>query len=424
MRKFLPYRIVAWLPLLLCLATAQANPSADGASVNLNDAIAWTLERNPALLAFGYQIKAQEGSVVQSTLRPNPELGVSIENAVGSGAFEGIDGAETTLSLAWVIERGKRQRRLVAARAGLSLFEADAEVRRLDAVAETARRFLDSLANQERLAQTDEAVRLAEQTVANVEQRVQAGRTPDADLARAEAELTRVRLDRDELEHRLLASNRRLAAQWGETQPGFSRVNGAVYTLPTPDSFAALLSRLDENPNLARYLSEKRLREAELQLAQAEAKPDWRVTAGVRHLEQTNDQAFIAGITIPLATRNRNQGRIAEARAKLAMTNANQAATRLQSETQLFALYQELQHSLHRAATLRDEVLPRVERALADTERAYAAGRYGYFELRVVQTEVLNARIALIEASIDSHRNVIEIERFTGATLSTSAVNP
>lgn len=424
MRKFLPYRIVAWLPLLLCSATAQANPSADGASVNLNDAIAWTLELNPALLAFGYQIKAQEGSVVQSTLRPNPELGVSIENAVGSGAFEGIDGAETTLSLAWVIERGKRQRRLVAARAGLSLFEADAEVRRLDAVAETARRFLDSLANQERLAQTDEAVRLAEQTVANVEQRVQAGRTPDADLARAEAELTRVRLDRDELEHRLLASNRRLAAQWGETQPGFSRVNGAVYTLPRPDSFSALLSRLDENPNLARYLSERRLREAELQLAQAEAKPDWRVTAGVRHLEQTNDQAFIAGITIPLATRNRNQGRIAEARAKLAMTNANQAATRLQSETQLFALYQELQHSLHRAATLRDEVLPRVERALADTERAYAAGRYGYFELRVVQTEVLNARIALIEASIDSHRNVIEIERFTGATLSTSAANP
>lgn len=424
MRVFLPYWVALGLSLPIGLAMAQANPPADGETVSLNDAVARTLERNPALIAFGYQIEAQEGRVVQSSLRPNPEFGVLVENALGSGTLEGIDRAETTLSLAWVLERGKRERRVNAARAGMSLLETDAEIRRLDAVAETARRFLDSIANQERLARTEEAMRLAEQTVANVGRRVQAGRTPDADLARAEAELARVQLDHEDVEHELLASNRRLAAQWGETRPDFTRVNGDVRALPSPDSFAALLTRIDENPNLARYLSEKRLREAELRLAETEAKPDWRVNAGVRRLEQTNDQALIAGITIPLGIRNRNQGRIAEARARLAMTDADRTARRVQIETQLFALYQELQHSLHRAATLRDEILPRVERALADTERAYAAGRYGYFELRVAQSEVLNARTALIEASIDAHRNVIEIERLTGTTLSTAVMQP
>ena len=424
MRVPFTYRFAACALLLLFVATARANPAIDGTDVSLNEAIARTLERHPALLAFGYQIEAQKGRVLQSGLRPNPELRVSIEDALGTGAASGLDIAETTLSLAWVWERGKRQGRVNAARAGASLLEVDAEIRRLDAAAETTRRYLDSLAYQERLVLSEQAVRLAEQTVTNVGRRVRAGGTPEADLARAEATLARARLDREDLEHELLSSNRRLAAQWGNTGPEFTRLRGDIGTLPTADSFANLVARIDDNPNLARFLSEKRLREAQLRLAQAQARPDWRFNAGVRRLEQLDDQALVAGITIPLARRNRNQGRIAAARAQLAMADAERTATRVQIETQLFALYQELRHSLRHAATLREEILPRVERALADTERAYAAGRYGYFELRVVQAEVLAARTALLEASIDAHRNLTEIERLTGTTLSSAATQP
>ena len=131
----LTYRFAACALLLLSVATARANPSIDGADVSLNEAIARTLEHHPALLAFGYQIEAQKGRVRQSGLRPNPELRVSIEDALGTGAASSLDIAETTLSLAWVWERGKRQGRVDAARAGASLLEVDAEIRRLDAAA-------------------------------------------------------------------------------------------------------------------------------------------------------------------------------------------------------------------------------------------------------------------------------------------------
>ncbi len=425
-----------WLSLtcrvtLLCLLVvystasfAQSTSSNDQAALKLNSAIARTLESNPRLVAYGYQLRAQQGRLQQAQLRPNPELGLLVENAAGSGDFQGIDGAETTLSLAWVLERGKRERRVDAARAGISLLETEAEIQRLDAAAETARTFLDTLALQERLIQTDDAVALAEQTAAAVRKRVRAGRTPAADLPRAEAELARMRLDREDIEHELRTSHRRLSAQWGETQPDFARVIGDVHQLPAPDSYASLLDRLEQNPDLSRYLNEKRLREAELRLAEAQAKPNWQLTAGVRRLQRSDDQAFIAGITIPLATRNRNQGRISEARAQLAITDADRAATRVQIETQLFALYQELQHSLHRAAALREEILPRIEQALKETERAYAAGRYGYFELRVVQAELLDARTALVESSIDAHRHLIEIERLTGTTVGSAVSYP
>jgi cobalt-zinc-cadmium efflux system outer membrane protein len=115
--------------------------------------------------------------------------------------------------------------------------------------------YLQSLANQAQLSQTDEAVRLSEKTVLAVRKRVQAGRTTAADLARAEVELSRMRLEREDLEHELKTSLRRLAAQWGDTQPAFTRVSGNMAELPTPDSFSSLLARIDENPSLARYLS-------------------------------------------------------------------------------------------------------------------------------------------------------------------------
>ena len=420
------YRVGIWCLLVLygAVVQAQAASTSSGATIDLDEAIERTLASNPSLLAFGYQIEAQQGLVEQSTLAPNPELGVMVENVLGGGDYSGLDGAETTLSLGWVLERGKRKHRATVARAGVSMLESEADIRRLDTIAETARLLLDCIANQERLTKAGEAVALSEQTVIAVRERVQAGRTPEADLARAEAGHARVRLIEEDLEHELLTSTHRLAAQWGVTQPDFERVAGDIYRLPDQEAFSNLLARIDQNPDLSRYLTERRLREVELHLAQAEARPDWRVSTGIRRFEQSDDQAFVAGITIPLAIRNRNEGRIAEARAQLSMTDADKASTRLKIETRLFALHQELQHSLHRAEVHRDEILPRVEKALMDTQRAYMSGRYGYQELQVVQAEVLEARTALVEASIDAHLHAIEIERLTGTAMPPRGARP
>lgn len=417
-------RIGPWCVWAVCTFAAPTASANEHIAISLDEAIARTLAQNPNLTAFGYQLEAQRGRLIQSELRPNVELGVTVENALGSGEFTGVDVAEATFSLAWVLERGKRDRRIAAASAGVSLVESRAEIVRLDEASETARRFLESLANQERLKRLQEAVELAEQTVTAVAERVRAGRTPDADLARAKAQHARVRLAREDIEHELVTSIHRLSAQWGATQPSFNRVVGQIDQLPKPVGFAALLSRVEENPDLSNYFTEQRLREAELRLAEAEAKPNWRLSAGIRHLERSNDQAFVAGITIPLASRNRNQGRIAEARAKLAMSDAEQAAKRVELETRLFALYQEYQHSLHRIRVLADEVLPRVEEALSDTQAAYTSGRYGYMELQLVQAEVLDARGALVDANINANRRLIEIERLTGTTLSSAVAQP
>ena len=426
MWKFLTRRLGVCLFLVLfsTIACAEAGMVGEGQTIGLNEAVARTVARNPELIAFGYQLQAQDGRVVQAGLAPNPELSLAVENALGTGEFTGIDSAETTLSIAWVLEHGVRQRRLETARAGVSLLDVEADIMRLDAAAETARLFFSCLSNQAQMVNAGEAVQLAQETVRAVRKRVQAGKSPQAELARAHAELARMKLNQEDFEHEWLSASRRLAAQWGETEPGFRRVNGEILTLPVTDSFAILKTRIDRNPDIARFLSEQRVSEAELGLAEAQRKQNWRVSAGIRRLEVTDDEALVANITLPLTLRNKNQGGIAAARAKLAQTDADAVVARIRVETSLFVIYQELQHSLHRAKAFRDDVIPHLEQALTDTRNAYELGRYSYFEWRTVQKDLLEARSALVKASVDAHKNAIEIERLTGVRIAQPSISP
>lgn len=402
----------------LCLtgagAAAQSNSTPGAPPLELAEALERTLARSPELAAAGYTIAAAEGRLEQVGLAPNPELEAVVEDALGTDEFTGVDSTETTVTLGWILERGKRARRAAAARSDLSLRTVDVEIVRIDAAAETARRFVDCLAYQARLGRAGEAVALAEQTVAAVGERVAAGSALEAELSRARADLARAELRHEDYEHELESAYHRLSAQWGETEPGFASVAGDVQALPRSEPFEALLARVDDNPELERFLTRQRVDESQFELARARSRPSWRISAGLRRFERTDDIALVGGVTIPLPLNDRNEGRIAEARADLARTRAEADAARVRIETELFVLYQELRHNLQLAGRLRADVIPALENALSDTRRAYDLGRYGYLEWRAVQGELLDTRDELLEAAIDAHRIVIEIERLTG----------
>jgi cobalt-zinc-cadmium efflux system outer membrane protein len=402
-------------------ALAQTDTAEPARAIGFDEAIAKTLELSPELRAFGYSLKAQHGRIEQANLRPPVELDVEVENILGTGDYSGTDLAQTTVGLVWSLERGKREKRVAASQAGLTMLQSEADLMRLDMAAETARRYLESLALQARIELAAEAISLAARTVDAVEQRVAAGRTPKADLARARVDLARRDMEHEHLTHLHLTSIHRLAAQWGDTNPAFVSVGGEIAELPVPDPFEELLTRVEQNPQMTRLLSEQRLREAELRRAESESRLNWQVLTGVRHLQDTDDQTFVALVRIPFGGEKRNSGNVARARADLNRVDADRAATRIQVETELFALYQELDHSLHLANTLREGILPNVEVALLDTERAYEAGRYSYLELRVAQREALQARQDFLEVLIQTHRYAIEIEALTGTALSSPA---
>lgn len=400
---------------VICLAAGPlpAQPAAPSV-LDLDEALARTLKGNPELVAAGFQIEAAEGRVVQAGLAPRPELGIAVQDAFGTGDFGSVHSAETTATVGWFLERGLRAHIVEAARAGVALRVADAEIARFDTVAETARRYVACLAFQARLASATRAVERARTAVTISAERVGAGRSPQAELSRAEAELARAELRQEDYEHELLGAYHRLSAQWGVTAPEFSTVAGTLDALPVLEPVETLLARVEESPDLARFASQRRVAETELRVEELRGRPTWHVSAGLRRFEATDDWALVGGLTIPLALRNRNQGRIAEARADLARTDAERTASHLRLETTLFVMHQALNHHIQVAERLRADVIPRLELALEDSRRAYELGRYGYSEWRIVETELLVARDELLDASASAHELLIEIERLTG----------
>lgn len=390
------------------------------APLTLGAAVARALADNPSLQREPHLLAAQRGRLAQAALRPKPELTLEVENFLGTGDFGDANATETTLSIAWVLERGKREHRRAVAAAGIDDTSVALRLERLEVAAATASAFLAVLREQERLRQAEEAVLLAGRAVTAARARVNVARSPAADLSRAEADLAWLELEREDVEHELAVARRKLAARWGAPLLKADRVAGDLAAVPHAGTYAELVAAVAESPGIQRYLTTGRIRQAELALAEANARSSWTFSAGARHLKLPDDSAFVATITMPVG-RNRNQGNIASARARAALTAVEKEATRINIETTLYGLHQALTHNLHRAEGMRTNVLPRVEAVLADAERAYERGRFSYLELREAQLNLLGTRAALLEEHYQAHLNRTAIERLTGTLVPDAA---
>ena len=253
-----------------------------------------------------------------------------------------------------------------------------------------------------------------------MEARVKAAKVPRAEADRAQAQLARSRLEEEHAEHELLSARRRLTALWGQSEPDFAAVRGGLSALPVLPAYESLRARLEKNPDFERFVSEQRLREAELRVAETRRRPPWQVSAGVRRFEDGDDHAVVLGVTIPLPSRDYGRGALVTAHAESEAVAVRREALRVQLDSELFAIYQELKHAYTEVSVLRDDVLPKVQQAMESSRYAYERGRYSYLEWVAAQRELLDTRRSLLAASANAHRYRVEVERLTGASLEQS----
>lgn len=406
---------------IFALATMQdvraASPSLPP-ELTLADALQATAQHNPQLRAFDFDLLAGEGRRVQAGLRRNPELGLEFENFAGSGDVSGSEALETTLTLSQLIELGgKRTRRIALAESETEVVRADHAIRRLDVLAEVTRRFVRLVADQEQLALQRRSTDLNEQFFNAVSVRVRAARSPIAEQTRAQIALARARLESARAERTLESSRRALAAMWGAPKPDFEKARADLEQRPALADFDSLAERLAANPLIARYLSEQRLRESELQLARAERRSDLTVAGGIRRFEQGGDHAFVMSFSAPLTLFNRNEGSIREAQARLDKLALERESALIDANAELFGLYQDLEQARVVAQALRSELIPSAREALAQTEYGYDRGRFSYLEVAEAQRELVEFERARIEAAARFHLLLAEIERLTGEPL-------
>lgn len=396
---------------------------ANAAEVTLAGAIDLALQRNPALLASRYELTAAQARVVQAGLRPNPELSLELENFAGRGELSGVQSLETTLSLSQVIELGdKRRLRSVAALADSDVTSIEERARQLDVLSEVTRRFVDVVAAQERVRLAAEATQLARQTLDAINARVEAARTPIAEGSRARIALTRAVIEERQAATALRAARYGLAACWGEAEPAFTDARGDLFAFAAVQPLLALLAKLERTPDITFFASQARLRDAELQVARSQARPNLTFSIGVRRFETPDDLALVAGVSAPLAVYDRNQGAIREARARRLQSDRELEAAMVRLRSTLQATYNEMVAARETVESLRAEAVPQATVALDQVKSGYERGRFSFLELASAQQELLGLRAAVVDAAADYHRLLAEVERLTSEPLTTQLI--
>lgn len=406
----------ALVACLLCISVsgqAQESPA-----LTLSAALARALEHNPDLNSFAFERRGLEARGELARQRPPLQADILVEDAVGSGVYQGFDAAQTTLSLSQVFELGgQRGLRQGMASAELDALQVDQSVRQLDIVAEIARRFIRLLAQQEKVEVAREAVAAASQLEAAVRQRVEAAASPEAELLRARATSAEAALTLEDALHVQETVRFELASAIGLAEPDFQTVAGDLSETSNDPSFEVLMVRVEGSPDLARFAHEERLRDAELRLAESQRRADLRASLGLRRFEQAGDTALVAGLSLPLFASSRAAPVIAEAQARRAAIDFRRQSSLLRLRALLFSQFQEKEHAQHVATTLREQVLPLLEKAEQQTEYAYRRGRYSFLEWSEARQRLLDARIRLIEVHAEARLHHIEIERLTGQAL-------
>ncbi len=191
--------------------------------------------------------------------------------------------------------------------------------------------------------------------------------------------------------------------------------------LPAIAPFATLADTLEQTPELAQFVGERRIREARLQLARTDAKADLDWELGFRRLQATDDMALIGRVSMPLGASRRAQPEIRAAEAEL-------TALEIERESKGLSLYSTLAEAHGRYLTaqlevdrLRSDVLPKLAKAEAAAERAYRAGAISYLEWAQLQSESTTARKQRLDAALEAQRALIEIQRLTGESFVTAA---
>ncbi len=462
-------RIIA--PWAACFAVALSAFAADepAGPLTLEDAAAFALERNPALRLFPWDLRIAEARALQASLRPNPEVGIEVENiqlsdtadsrtqmfaVSNNGVFferertrsesSGFDEAEITLRLSQLFVLGGKLRKGEAAAMGdRALAHWDYQIARRDVLRDTAQAFIAVLAAQERVEAQSTIAESADELERVIAARVDGGKAPPVELRSVQVQTSQEQLDRTRAQRELRQARAALAATWGSATPEFDRATGDLYAASSPPPLAALLDQAESSPDLQRWTHENARREAILRFEKSRRVPDLTaslgfVTQGVEgertagfglgpgelslsrgrtEFDDDSEHRLEFELSIPLPIFNRNQGSIREAELLIGKAADERSVTFANISAQLAHWHEEAQIALDEIHSLESSTLPAAESAHDLTRIGYDEGKLGYIEVLTAQQTLFGLRVRRVDAYGNLHHASIEIARLIGDSI-------
>lgn len=364
----------------------------------------------PAAAEASALVDAADARLRQASVRPNPELSLEVENALGTGPFDGLSSAETTLSVSQDLELfGRRGARVDVARAERGVAEARRQAARVELPARIATIYAEAEAAQRRTELAREALELALADARSALVLVEAGREPllrgiqgEAEAAGARARFDEALADRD-------AAFARLTATTASPAPITSIPSSLLDRAPAGGLRDAVVS----STAVRTLEAERAAAERRIRVERLRGRPNLTATVGARRFEAENAFALVGGVSVQLPLFDQNRGNVAAAAAELRAVEARLQGARLDAEAEHAAARSRVSASASRVAAADAGVIAAAE-AYRLTRIGFDEGRLSALELRSARSTLVQARSSAIEARLSRTRAEADLARLEG----------
>lgn len=304
--------------VLVCLFAGLQAPgqaSLGKTSLSLHNAIEQA-ESSPQAREGQDQVEAARAGVVQAGLRPNPRIYLQSEDLRPWGSnFDFPNNTEDYGYLGQLFELGgKRAKRLDLAQAGVRQADADRLLLRQQIAGRVAFAYWTAVASAGIAKLLEDDMKAVDEIVRYNQARVDAGAMRGVDLIRMQIERDRLQLSLEAARRDVVLTRIDLFRQMGHASDQTIELSDALdSTVPVQTESVAVV--MAARADVASAREAVALAEAQVKLQRAVGVPDVDALGGYKRNAGSN--TLYAGLQIPLAFRNRNQGEVARAEANV-----------------------------------------------------------------------------------------------------------
>lgn len=408
---------------------AQAQPSAAAALpashaqpvsavLTLTQAVRLALTHNPGLASARLELQAMEAAEMQAGARPNPELGVLVEDTRSRTRT-------TTLQWSQPIELGgKRSARLSAAsrareQATVALLAKQAELR-----AAVSSSFFEVLSAQEQVRLAQATLELARNAAGIAGKRLQAGKVPPLEQAKAQVAEAGARAELAQAQSEFLLARQRLASFWGQGKGAVERVDGHAEALPELPSDQRLGELMTQAPAVRLAQLDIARRQALTEGARAKRVPDLTVTLGAKRDAEMGRTQAVFGLSIALPLLDSNQGNVLEALRREEQARESLTGTTLQVQADVAQALERLRLMREQVQMLRADALPVSQSAYDAAVKGYELGKFAFLDVLDAQRTLIQLRQQVLRSTADAYRAAAELDRLLGRDDAPQASKP
>ncbi len=400
---------VACAALVALSVAAEAQRSSD--RLTLGEAVQEALARSPVLHARRAEVEQAEGRLLTARVYPHdPE--VTLE---GARRTNGDSSTDRSIALGQEIEiGGQRRRRVAEASADLDASRARLvwEERLLVARVRTA--FTEALRMHALLEVEQANTELARSLAEVARKRFEAGAVAQMEVNLAQVQVGRALRDLKLTEAAYEVAKTLLAEVVGldPLEPPEPAGELGLVARPLPAAAKLLESAREHRADLESFRKASESARARIDLARRERIPNLELQAF--HGEEGPDRLNGGGLTVRIPVFNRNQGRIAEARAAHRQALAETDVVEIQIRQEIASTAARYRGAREASENLQQQVLGTLDENLDLLQRSFEAGKTGWTDVLVFRREFVDVQREYIETLSDAALAEIELDLAAG----------